>query len=79
MRYLTTFLSALFLFLLFLIKLFIKAVLAILSQNTGTNEGDGQPGERSIYLLDENGSEFIDDGITFGYELHDTFKYRNRP
>ncbi|MET1256932.1 hypothetical protein [Aliikangiella maris] len=34
---------------------------------------------KSIYLLDEDGNEFIDDGVTFGFELDDAYQYRNRP
>lgn len=64
----------LFVTVLFLLKGSVLMILAILSQKE-SNESS----TKSIYLLDENGDEFIDDGVTFGFELDDSIRYRNRP
>lgn len=67
-------LKILFVTVLFLLKGSAMMILAILSQKD-SNESS----TKSIYLLDENGDEFIDDGVTFGFELDDSIRYRNRP
>lgn len=67
-------LKIIFLTVLFLLKSLVMIILAILSGG-----GAGNSSAKSIYLLDENGKEFIDDGVTFGFELDDSIRYRNRP
>jgi len=74
MNLLLSVLKVCFFFMLFLLKGAAAALLAVLSQADGNKEVS-----KSIYLLDEDGNEFIDDGVTFGYELEDSFRYRNRP
>lgn len=46
--------------------------------NTNSKNENYSSRKNSPYMLDENGHEILDDGVTFGFELDDSVNYRNR-
>jgi len=49
--------------------------LSVLAEEDNTKSRRTRP----IYMLDEQGRDFINDGVTFGYDYNDPYTYKNRP